>query len=75
MFIKYGDNYPFDVNPKDFIDKTSNVESFDVFEKTIYFSVRNDYDTLTYYKINDGKASILFEWLRCDLSNTYTIIS
>ena len=34
MFIKYGDNNPIDVNPKDFIDKTSNVESFDVFEKT-----------------------------------------
>lgn len=61
MFIKYGDNNPIDVNPKDFIDKTSNVESFDVFEKTIYFSIRNEDDTLTYYKINDGKASILFE--------------
>ena len=33
----------------------------DVFEKTIYFSIRNEDDTLTYYKINDGKASILFE--------------
>ena len=38
MFIKYGDNNPIDVNPKDFIDKTSNVESFDIFEKTIYLT-------------------------------------
>ena len=61
MFIKYGDNNPIDVNPKDIIDKTTNDESFDVYEKTIKITVRNDYDTLTYYKINDGKASILFE--------------